>query len=54
MPDIRRSVESYAGLTRSLATEMAGLSGALPAVTVPFGFVAGVGRPVPVAQAARA
>ena len=54
MPDIRASTAAYSGLFASLARESAGLAAALPAVTVPFGFVAGAGSPMPVDEAAAA
>jgi pimeloyl-ACP methyl ester carboxylesterase len=52
MPEMRISVEAYAGIVDSLRRELPHLSGALPTVTVPFGFVAGVKSPMPVDEAA--
>jgi pimeloyl-ACP methyl ester carboxylesterase len=54
MPDIRTSIEAYSGLVESLTGELPRLTGALPGVTVPLGFVAGAGSPMPVAEAAGA
>ena len=52
MPEMRTSVEAYAGIVESLRSELPQLSGALATVTVPFGFVAGDESPMPVDEAA--
>ena len=48
MPDITSSVEAYSGLWVSLMEEFPALTAALRGVTVPFGFIAGAGSPMPV------
>ena len=48
MPDIHLSIEAYSGVIASLKEALPGLSAALGAVTVPFGFVAGADSPMPV------
>jgi pimeloyl-ACP methyl ester carboxylesterase len=49
--DLRASFASYGGLFASLSSEMGGLAAALPAVTVPMGFVAGAASPLPAQEA---
>ena len=46
-PDLRASVEVYAGLFASLTAALPDLEAALPRVDVPMGFVAGAGSPMP-------
>lgn len=49
MPDdMQLSVTAYSGLWESLVAAMPELAAALPTVTVPMGFVAGAGSPMPV------
>ena len=52
MPEMRTSVEAYAGIVESLRKELPHLSRALASMTVPFGFVAGDESPMPVDEAA--
>lgn len=52
MPEMRTSVQAYAGIVESLRSELARLAEALEGVTVPFGFVAGEESPMPVDEAA--
>jgi pimeloyl-ACP methyl ester carboxylesterase len=54
MPEIEVSIESYAALGRSLATELPRLTRSLPEIDVPLGFVAGAASPVPADQATAA
>ncbi|HVT22051.1 MAG TPA: alpha/beta hydrolase [Mycobacteriales bacterium] len=49
MPDgMELSITAYSGLWESLVAEMPGLAEALPGVSVPVGFVAAAGGPMPV------
>jgi pimeloyl-ACP methyl ester carboxylesterase len=52
MPEMRTSVEAYAGIVESLREELPRLPGALEGMTVPFGFVAGEESPMPMDEAA--
>jgi pimeloyl-ACP methyl ester carboxylesterase len=47
MPDLRSSVDAYAGVFASLRELLPGLEAALPALAVPMGFVAGAASPMP-------
>jgi pimeloyl-ACP methyl ester carboxylesterase len=49
MPDdMQLSVTAYSGLWESLVAAMPGLAASLPGISVPVGFVAGGGSPMPV------
>jgi pimeloyl-ACP methyl ester carboxylesterase len=54
MPDIRLSVEAYAGAFESLAVELPALTSRLARIAVPLGIVAGAASPMPVDLAATA
>ena len=53
-PDVRTSVPAYAGLFESLTALLPGLQPSLARVSVPMGFVAGGGSPMPADGAAGA
>lgn len=54
MPEMRVSVPAYSEVFESVNSELPQLSQSLPHVHVPFGFLAGAGSPMPVADAAAA
>ena len=54
LPVYRASLEAYSGLWESLTAELPRLEAALPAVTLPFAFLAGAQSPMPADQAAGA
>jgi pimeloyl-ACP methyl ester carboxylesterase len=54
MPEMRASVEAYAGVFDSLRELLPGLQAALPGIQVPMGFVAGAASPMPSDAAAGA